>query len=126
FDFALARYNSNGTLDASFGTGGRLTTDFAGANDQTDSVAVQPDGRILAAGAAGPYINRGFDFPLARYNSNGTLDTSFGTSGKLTTNFGGFNDWPSEPSAVALQGDGKIVVVGQTLVVNVYDFALAR
>jgi uncharacterized delta-60 repeat protein len=126
FDFALARYNSNGTLDASFGTGGRLTTDFAGANDQTDSVAVQPDGRILAAGAAGPYINRGFDFALARYNSNGTLDTSFGTSGKVTTDFAGFNDWPSEPSAVALQGDGKIVVVGQTLVVNVYDFALAR
>jgi uncharacterized delta-60 repeat protein len=133
FDFALARYNSNGTLDASFGTGGQVTTDFAGANDQADSVSVQPDGKILAAGAAGQFINRGFDFGLARYNSNGTLDTSFGTSGKVTTDFAGTNDVPSEPSAIALQGDGKIVVMGQTLVgvsqsdgALVYDFALAR
>ena len=124
FDFALARYNSNGTLDASFGTGGRVTTDFAGANDQAESVAVQPDGRIIAAGAAGLFINRGFDFALARYNSNGTLDTSFGTSGKVTTDFAGANDVPSEPSAIALQGDGKIVVVGQTLVGGFSDFAL--
>jgi uncharacterized delta-60 repeat protein len=126
FDFALARYNSNGTLDASFGTGGRVTTDFAGANDQAESVAVQPDGRIIAAGAAGLFINRGFDFALARYNSNGTLDTSFGTSGKVTTDFAGANDVPSEPSAIALQGDGKIVVVGQTFVGGFSDFALAR
>src|SRR5215831_9343154 len=116
FDFALARYNSNGTLDASFGMGGRVTTDFAGPNDQAESVAVQPDGRIVVAGAAGRFTNRGFDFALARYNTNGTLDTSFGTSGKVTTDFAGADDVPSEPSAVALQSDGKIVVVGQTLV----------
>src|SRR5262250_1448506 len=131
FDFALARYNSNGTLDASFGTGGRVTTDFAVPNDQAESVAVQPDGRIVVAGAAGRFTNRGFDFALARYNSNGTLDTSFGTSGKVTTDFAGADDVPSEPSAVALQGDGKIVVVGRSRVGqtpdgDVYDFALAR
>src|SRR5499427_2247954 len=133
FDFALARYNSNGTLDASFGTGGQLTTDFGGANDQADSVAVQPDGKIVAAGAAGQFINRGFDFGLARYSSNGTLDASFGTSGKATTDFAGSSDVPSEPSAIALQGDGKIVVMGETLVSVspsdgslIYDFALAR
>jgi len=126
FDFALARYNSNGTLDASFGMGGRVTTDFAGPNDQAESVAVQPDGRIVVAGAAGRFTNRGFDFALARYNTNGTLDTTFGTSGKVTTDFAGADDVPSEPSAVALQSDGKIVVVGQTLVGGVYDFALAR
>jgi uncharacterized delta-60 repeat protein len=101
-----------------------VTTDFAGANDQAESVAVQPDGRIVAAGAAGLFINRGFDFALARYNSNGTLDTSFGTSGKVTTDFAGANDVPSEPSAIALQGDGKIVVVGQTFVGGFSDFAL--
>src|SRR5215831_18017822 len=78
FDFALARYNSNGTLDASFGTGGRVTTDFGGPYDQAESVAVQPDGRIVVAGAAARLTNTGFDFALARYNSNGTLDTSFG------------------------------------------------
>jgi uncharacterized delta-60 repeat protein len=133
FDFALARYNSNGTLDASFGTGGQLTTDFAGANDQADSVSVQPDGKIVAAGAAGKFINRGFDFGLARYNSNGMLDTSFGTSGKVTTDFAGSDDVPSDASSIAVQGDGKIVVIGRTLVaVNqsdgalIYNFALAR
>ena len=75
---------------------------------------------------SGQYLNRGFDFGLARYDSNGTLDTSFGTSGKVTTDFAGGDDVPSEPSAIALEGDGKIVVVGQTLVRGVYDFALAR
>src|SRR5262245_44604023 len=100
FELALARYNSNGTLDPIFGTGGRVTTHFAAPNDQADSVAVQPDGRIVVAGAAGRFTNRGFDFALARYNSNGTLDTSFGASGKVTTDFAGADDVPSEPSAV--------------------------
>jgi uncharacterized delta-60 repeat protein len=133
FDFALARYNSSGTLDAGFGTGGQVTTDFAGSDDQVESVAVQPDGKIVAAGNTGRYVNRGFDFGVARYNSNGTLDTSFGTSGKVTTDFAGSDDIPSEPSAIALQGDGKIVVMGETVVgvspsdgALIYDFALAR
>ena len=125
FDFALARYNSNGTLDASFGTGGMVTTDFAGPNDQASSIAVQPDGRIVVAGAAGGYINRGFDFGLARYNSNGTLDATFGTGGKATTDFAGVDDVPSA-SAIALQGDGKIVVAGRTGLNDAFDFALAR
>src|SRR5215472_13365072 len=126
-DFALVRYNSNGTLDASFGTGGKVTTAFFVSSPsfsaaQAFSVAVQPDGRIVAAGNAA--VGGAFDFALARYNSNGTLDTSFGTNGKVTTDFAGVDDVPSEPSGVALQGDGKIVVVGQTG--DVYDFALAR
>src|SRR5262250_97566 len=123
FDFALARYNSNGTLDASFGTGGKVTTDFAGPNDQADSVAVQPDGRIVVAGAAGRFTNRGYDFALARYNGNGTLDTSFGTSGKVTTDFAGAND---VPSSVAVQPDGNIVVAGGATVSGRAEFALAR
>src|SRR5499427_1766365 len=126
FDFALARYNSNGTLDASFGTGGRVTTDFGGPYDQAESVAVQPDGRIVVAGAAARLTNTGFDFALARYNSNGTLDTNFGAGGKVFTDFAGDNDTPSEPSALALQSDGKIIVVGQTLVGGFNNFALAR
>jgi uncharacterized delta-60 repeat protein len=125
FDFALARYNSNGTMDTSFGTGGTVTTDFAGPNDHGYSVAVQPDGRIVVAGAAGVFTTR-FDFGVARYNSNGTLDASFGTGGKTTTDFAGFDD---VPSVIALQGDGKIVVVGRTSVSSAsdtFDFALAR
>jgi uncharacterized delta-60 repeat protein len=123
-DFALARYNTNGTLDATFGTGGMATTDFVSPNDLASSIAVQPDGRIVAAGAAGPFLNRRFDFALARYNSNGTLDASFGTGGKAAkTDFAGFDD---VPSSIALQGDGKIVVVGRTSVGDNFDFALAR
>src|SRR5262245_24477127 len=123
FDFVLARYNSNGTLDASFGTGGRVTTDFAGPNDQATSVAVQPDGRIVVAGQAGPYVNRGFDFALARYNGNGTLDGSFGTGGKSTTDFASFDD---VPSSIALHGYTKLVGVATTSVTETFDFALAR
>jgi uncharacterized delta-60 repeat protein len=123
FDAALARYNSNGTLDASFGTGGRVTTDFAGFNDQAVAVAIQPDGRIVATGQAGPYVNTGLDFALVRYNSNGTLDASFGASGIATTDFAGSSD---QPSSIALQGDGKIVVAGQTSVNGSFDFGLAR
>jgi len=65
-DFALARYNSDGTLDASFGSGGIVTTDLAGPQDQANSVAIQPNGKIVAAGIA--FINgTGNDFALARY-----------------------------------------------------------
>jgi uncharacterized delta-60 repeat protein len=64
-DFGLARYNPNGTLDASFGTGGTVTTDFAGDSDAAHALAVQPDGKLVAAGEAGPCC----DFALARYRT---------------------------------------------------------
>ncbi|MDX3534529.1 calcium-binding protein [Streptomyces sp. MB09-01] len=107
FDFALARYNADGTLDGGFGTGGRVTTDFGtGTLDGSSDLALQPDGKIVAAG-----ISR-TDFAVARYNANGTLDGGFGTGGKVTTDvhFGFFD----VASAVALQPDGKIVAAGNT------------
>ncbi len=80
--FALARYNADGSLDTSFGSGGIVTTlfsAFAGAN----SVAIQSDGKIVVAGGAS---NGGASkFALARYNQNGSLDASFGKGGKVTT-----------------------------------------
>jgi uncharacterized delta-60 repeat protein len=120
YDFTLARYNSNGTLDAGFGTGGKVITDFAGSDDGAEAVALQPDGKIVAAGFA-----RSVDFGLARYNSNGTLDASFGTGGKVTTDFGGFSD---AAFGVAIQPDGKIVAAGGGITVTsqFMDFALAR
>src|SRR5262249_44265880 len=81
-NFALARYNTNGTLDATFGSGGKVITDLGGANDVALGVAVRTDGKIVAVG-------RGTTFALARYNSNGTLDTTFGNAGKVTTRFVG-------------------------------------
>ncbi|HXI93524.1 MAG TPA: HYR domain-containing protein [Blastocatellia bacterium] len=110
FDFAVARYNTDGSLDLTFGTGGKTTTDFFGGSDQATAVAVQGDGKIVAAGVASN-CNVGNNFALARYNTNGVLDSGFGTAGKLTTDFTGGDD---RASALAVQTDGKIVVAGTT------------
>jgi uncharacterized delta-60 repeat protein len=120
-NFALARYHSNGTLDATFGTGGKAITDFAGSSDAALAVAIQGDGKIVAAGQA--FLNVSFDFAVARYNSNGTLDASFGSGGKAITNFAGLAD---QAFSVAIQPDGKAVVAGIANVNGHTDFALAR
>jgi len=133
-DFALARYDSDGALDGTFGSGGQVVTDLGG-NDEAFALVVQPDGRLVAAGvstAAGS-----LDFALARYNTDGTLDATFGAAGQVVTDFGpAFVG--SDPSncalpiadlhgadvafALALQTDGKLVAAG----VSTGDFALAR
>jgi uncharacterized delta-60 repeat protein len=115
-NFALARYNSNGTLDTTFGSGGKAVTDF-GADDRAFSVALQADGKIVAAGMTGA------DFALARYNANGTLDLTFGSDGKVITDFAGANDIAL---GVAIRSDGKIVAVGRTFVSARTAFAIAR
>jgi uncharacterized delta-60 repeat protein len=122
-DFCLVRYNADGTLDNTFGTGGIVTTDFDGDNDNPASVILQPNGKIIVAGYS--YIGASFpDFSLARYNTDGSLDNSFGTNGLLWTDFGaGVNTI----TAIALQTDGKIVAGGS---INsgtaTSEFALAR
>jgi uncharacterized delta-60 repeat protein len=117
-DFAVVRYNADGSLDTSFGMGGKVTTPIGGTRDRAYSVALQSDGRIVVAG----YCTMGSheDFALVRYNADGSLDTSFGAGGKVTTDFGGSSN--DDGYGVALQSDGKIVVVG----VSYYDIALAR
>ena len=117
-DFALARYNPNGSLDTTFSGDGKQTTDFGGS-DGARAVALQADGKIVAVGIAG---GNGSSFAVARYNPNGTLDPTFSGDGKQTTSFGGYLDGAT---AVALQGDGKIVAVGHAGAAN-GDFALAR
>jgi uncharacterized delta-60 repeat protein len=116
FDFALARYESAGTLDLTFGTAGLVTTDFGGSVDRAFAMALQPDGKLVVVGDSDA------NFALARYNSDGSLDPSFGTGGKVITTFGGTD----QASAVILQPDGKIVVAGQTDTGVSIDFALAR
>ena len=116
-NFALARYNANGTLDTSFSADGKQTSDF-GADDEANGVVLQVDGKIVAAGGTGNFGTGTVNFALARYNVDGTLDTSFSGNGRQTTDFGG-SDFAS---GVALQGDGKIVAVGA----GDSDFALAR
>ena len=121
-DFALARYNGDGSLDTSFDGDGKLTTDFGGLGNWVNSVAIQSDGKIVAAG--GTYNGRDNDLALARYNGDGSLDTTFDSDGKLTTDFSGrgSNDWVN---SVAIQGDGKIVVAANSLGSG-SDFVLAR
>lgn len=111
-DFALARYNSNGSLDTTFGSGGKIKTAFVPgdpqrANDAAFDVAVQPDGSIVAAGFSGVPFSE--VFAVARYDRNGTLDTTFGGDGKVTTDRRAFL-----ARAIAIQkNDGRIVLAGQ-------------
>jgi uncharacterized delta-60 repeat protein len=124
-DFALVRYNSDGSLDVNFGTGGRVTTDFFVNSDICNAVALQPDGKIVAAGAA---RNAGgfWHFALARYAANGTPDASFDGDGRVATSFDAGSAIGEGPpvtaNAVALQADGKIVAAGK----YVHDFAVVR
>ena len=126
--FALARYDSDGSLDGTFGTSGKVTTSFAG-KDYANAVTVQGDGKIVAAGIAGPSscpslpCGSGNLFALARYNTDGRLDPTFGTAGQVTTSFGGTDD---QALSIALQGDGKIVAAGFTWNGSTTRFALAR
>jgi uncharacterized delta-60 repeat protein len=107
--FSLARFNSNGSLDSSFGNGGKVTTPILSSAIGL-SVALQPDGKIVEAGlAADPQSGNPAEYiALARYNTNGSLDSAFGTGGKLTTAIG-TND---VAASVAIQQDGKLVVGG--------------
>lgn len=122
--FALARYNVDGSLDASFGTGGKVTTSFFGFDDGATAVAVQANGKIVAVGSAYPG-GANNQFAVARYNADGSLDASFGTGGKVTTDFFGRNDLGH---ALALQSDGKIVAAGMAypVVGGIDEYALAR
>ena len=118
WDWALLRYNVDGSLDTSFGVAGVVTTGF-GAFAQARDVVLESDGRIVVAGwvrvSASPWT---YEFLLARYNSDGSLDTGFGDSGIVRPN-------PSLDLArgMARQSDGRIVVVGST---GEPQFAVAR
>ncbi|MEU4273080.1 delta-60 repeat domain-containing protein, partial [Streptomyces sp. NPDC026092] len=101
--FAVARYDGDGSLDPTFGGDGTVTTAFPGNGTVGNDMAQQTDGKVVVVGDATG------DFALARYNTDGSLDTGFGTGGRVTTDFEG--NW-DEGHAVALQADGRIVVSG--------------
>lgn len=121
-DFALVRYNTNGTLDNTFGTAGIVNTAIGNAGESINAIMIQPDGKILATGVM---ANTGSNacFALVRYNSNGTLDASFGTAGTATVS-------PTKSTNIAnsisLQTDGKIVVGGSSMNTSSFDFSVAR
>ncbi len=126
-DFAVARYNSNGSLDTSFGSGGAVLTNFSGTNDEIlFALAIQADGKIIAGGGSGT-SPKDFNFALARYNSNGSLDSSFGNNGLVLTDFLGFG-LADSIQALALQSDGKIIAAGTTVMngSTLNEWAIAR
>lgn len=110
-DFAVVRYNSDGSLDSTFGVGGKAIGN-GGNGGYITSIAIQSDGKIVAAGynvvLAG---SLNLNFAVVRYNTNGSLDTSFGDNGRVFTDVGGRNDIMR---AIAIQPDGKIVAAGTT------------
>jgi uncharacterized delta-60 repeat protein len=127
-NFALARYTADGELDNSFGSAGLVTTDFFGQPDDAQSLVIQSDGKIILGGSASSAFSGGVeDFALARYTSDGTLDTSFGSdgTGKVNTDFSASTD---SIFSIALQPDGSIIAAGRTSFDNGFtnDFALAR
>ncbi len=109
-DMGVKRYRSDGTADTTFGSGGLARVDFNGRADDAAAILVQPDGKIVMGGTAITANGLGGDFAIARLGSNGSLDTGFGTSGKVSTNIGGNGD---SAAAMALHSDGSIVLVGR-------------
>ena len=125
-DFAVARYDSDGSPDAGFGGDGLVTTDISDG-DRAHDVVIQPDGKIVVAGQSYTHLGEyspDYDFALVRYNADGSLDPSFDGDGKLTTDFGGYID---RARALLLQPDGKLIAVGRAINAStVGGFALAR
>jgi len=118
-DFGIARFMPDGSLDAGFGTDGRVSVDLDGATDTARAIAVLPDGKILAAGE-GQFFNSGGDGDLVviRLLANGTLDTSFGTDGIARADSGASFEFGN---ALAVLDDGTIIIGGSAS----QDFVLA-
>lgn len=119
--FAVARYKSDGSLDTTFNSAGKVTTAVGSIKDTASAAAIQPDGKIVAVGGSASQSGNDI-FALARYNINGSLDTSFGTGGTVTTAIGN----ASFASSVAIQADEKIVVAGSACIGTTCGFALVR
>jgi len=119
-DIAMARYDTTGALDPTFGTGGKVLSNPVGSNEVGNAVAIQPDGNIVVAGRTDGGSNS--DGLVLRYKPTGQLDTNFGGTGFVTTSFGSgydaFND-------VVIDGGGRILAGGSTSLIS-GDFAMAR
>jgi uncharacterized delta-60 repeat protein len=114
FDFFLARYNTDGSLDTTFGfNNGKVLTDFGNNGDAISDIAIQPDGKIIAVGTGSNQLGSWSIGAIARYNTDGSLDTTFDGDGKALLGAPG-QTIHTGLNSVRLQADGKIVVLGTT------------
>ena len=120
--FALARYNADGAVDTSFGGTGRVLTAVGISGSNATGVALQKDGKIVVAGYAVNNSGSGYDFVCVRYNTDGSLDQSFGDHGKVTTAVG---DGGGQASSLAVQ-NGKIILTGSVYDADNHKFAVVR
>ena len=122
-DFALIGYNADGSLDYTFGSNGIVKTEISAlSNDQIKAIAIQADGKIVAAGTTG--VSTLSNYAIVRYLADGSgLDPTFGVSGKVIIDFSGTQDFVS---SIVIQSDGKIVVGGSTVNGSNADFSLIR
>lgn len=121
YEYAVVRYNSDGSLDNTFDGDGKQTTAMGLSVDIAFSMAIQTDGKIVIAGRTGNSFSAS-EFGLVRYNTDGSLDLTFSGDGIQTTDFG----YHEYGIAITLQSDGKIIVVGSTDYFGSDDFAIAR
>ncbi len=115
--FGLVRYNTDGSIDDNFGISGKVTTDFGHQNCGPSAVTIQPDGKIVVCGSSGGGSIADYFTVMARYNPDGSLDNTFGSSGKVVTYFrnGGASGTTLEygnASSIVIQPDGKIILGG--------------
>jgi len=120
-DFGLTRYNENGTLDVNFGSNGKISTDFFQGSNVAHSVVIQNDGKIILSGFLG--ITPNHNYAIARYDSLGFLDSSFGNSGKVSSDF----ELDDLAIASAIQSDGKLLCAGHSRTDDIVgSFSIAR
>jgi uncharacterized delta-60 repeat protein len=122
--FLLLRFNPDGSVDSTFGNGGTVMTNINNDYDAAYALALQSDGKIVAAGKRGIQFNpteqRKGNVALARYNPDGSLDTTFGNGGKVVNDFGqGLESYAID---VVIQPDGRIIIAGE----SAYAFLVAR
>jgi uncharacterized delta-60 repeat protein len=117
----LVRYHPNGSVDAAFGPGGKVTTTIGGGSG-AKALIQQPDGKLLVAGFSSPLTGESPDVLLARYLPDGQLDVAFGVGGAVTTDFGA----SETATALVLQPDGKLVVAGESSIYPLQHTILAR
>ncbi|MEP6467669.1 MAG: T9SS type A sorting domain-containing protein, partial [Parafilimonas sp.] len=122
--FVIARYNSNGSNDITFGTGGFVYTDYGANADEISKIIIQPDQKIIAIGGTGLH----FDFiheyvAVARYKTNGNFDSSFGINGKSTLQYANNTAYGND---AVLQTDGKIIISGNLSTDTTVNYLLVR